>query len=53
LNHCKEKLKDNLTNQLNNFNLINLSEDLFIKKMNEYYENRKNIELSDESESEE
>ena len=52
-NHCKEKLKNNLTNQLNNFNLIHLSEDVFIKKMNEYYENRKNIELSDESESEE
>ena len=52
-NHCKEKLKNNLTNQLNNFNLINLSEDLFIKKINEYYENRKNIELSDESDSEE
>ena len=40
-NHCKEKLKNNLTNQLNNFNLINLSEDLFIKKINEYYEHRK------------
>ena len=52
-NHCKEKLKNNLINQLNNFNLIHLSEDVFIKKMNEYYENRKNIELSDESDSEE
>ncbi len=53
LNHIKEKLKNNLNNNNNNFNLINLSEDLFIKKINEYYENRKNIELSDESESEE
>ena len=53
LNHIKEKLKNNLTHQLNNFNLINLSEDVFIKKINEYYENRKNIELSEESDSEE
>ena len=28
-------------------------EDVFIKKINEYYENRKNIELSNESDSEE
>ena len=49
-NHCKEQLKINLEINSNHFNLENITEDVFIKKINEFYENRKNIELSECSE---
>jgi hypothetical protein len=50
--YCKEELNDNIEYYSNNFNIVNLSEDIIIEKIKEYYNNRKNIELLEESEEE-
>ncbi len=47
-NVCKEQLEDNLDIFNNDFNLINITENDFKSRLQEIYDNRKNVNLSEE-----